>query len=225
MRTKTIVISFALAAVSWAQTTLRSSSIIAVGSATVSATPDVARVDVGVSTQAATAQAATAANATQAGAVIAALQAIIGSGTNIKTISYSLSPVYNNPAAGQTATIIGYAVTNELEVTVTDLSQIGKVIDTAIQSGANRVQGITFDLRDRNPATAQALKLAAANSRTQADAIAAGLNVHTGIVLHATQGVNTTTPFLGAGVAASTPIETGLVVVQASVTLEVAILP
>ena len=225
MRITSVVINLALAAVSWAQTTPLPASITAVGTATVSATPDVARVDVGVSTQAATAQAATAANATQASAVIGAIQAVIGSSTNIKTISYSVSPVYNNPPAGQTASIIGYAVTNLLEVTLTNLTQTGTVIDTAIQSGANRVQGITFDLRDRNPATAQALKAAAASARTQADAIAAGLNVHTGAVLHASEGVNTTTPILGAGVAASTPIETGLVVVQASVTLEVAITP
>ena len=143
------------------------------------------------------------------------------------TVSYYLSPVYNNPPPGQNASIIGYMVTNTVEVTLTDLSQVGKVIDTAIQSGANRVQGVSFDLQDRNPVVAQALKTAAGRARSQADAIAAGLNVHTGMVLHASEGVNTTTPLLGAAAAAAptTPIETGLVVVQASVTVEVAINP
>jgi len=63
-------------------------------------------------------------------------------------------------------------VTNIVEVTLTDLTQTGKVIDTAIQSGANRAQGISFDLQDRNPLVAQALKAAAARARNQADAIA-----------------------------------------------------
>jgi hypothetical protein len=182
-------------------------------------------VDLGVSTQAATAQDATQQNAAQAGAVVTALQTLLGSSASIRTISYSVSPVYNNPPSGQSATIVGYTVTNIVEATLTDLTLVGKVIDTAIQSGANRVQGISFGLQDRTAPVAQALKLAASRARSQADAIASGLNVHTGSVLHASEGVNLTNPTsLGptAGIA-STPIETGMVVVQASVTIEVAI--
>jgi uncharacterized protein YggE len=198
-----------------------------VGDATVSVPPDLARVDVGVVTQSVTAQDATAANATRTAAVVSALQGLVRSNTNIKTISYSLSPVYNNPPAGQSPVIVGYTVTNTVEVTLFDLTQIGKVIDTAIQSGANRVQGISFDLQDRNPVIAQALKTAATTARGQADAIAAGLKVQTGAVLHASEGVNVASPRLGvvSATAPSTPVETGLVVVQASVTLEVAIVP
>jgi uncharacterized protein YggE len=223
-----LILALTLPAASWAQVPARPASITAVGSATVSVTPDIARVDISVVTQGATAQDATAANASQAGAVITALQALVGSNSNIKTTSYYLSPVYNNPPPGQSATIIGYTVTNTVEVTLTDLSQVGKVIDTAIQSGANRVQGISFDLQDRNPVIAQALKSAASRARAQADAIASGLNVHTAAVLHASEGVNTSTPApLGAAATAAptTPIETGLVVLQASVTIEVAITP
>jgi len=228
MKVTKIIIVLTLPAASWAQLPARPASITAVGSATVSATPDLARVDISVVTQGATAQDATVANATQAGAVITALQGFVSSNSNIKTVSYYLSPVYNNPPPGQSATIIGYMVTNTVEVTLTDLSQVGKLIDTAIQSGATRVQGISFDLQDRNQVIAQALKSAASRARAQADAIASGLNVHTGAVLHASEGVNTATPMpLGAAAAAApmTPIETGLVVVQASVTLEVTITP
>ena len=227
MRSKKLVVAWALAATSWAQVPSRPASITAVGDATVSVPPDLARVDVGVVTQAATAQDATTTNATRAAAVISALQGLVSSNASIKTTSYSLSPVYNNPPAGQSPVIIGYTVANIVEVTLFDLTQIGKVIDTAIQSGANRVQGIAFDLQDRNPVVAQALKTAASTARVQADAIAAGLRVQTGAVLHASEGVNVVSPQLGALAAAapSTPVETGLVVVRASVTLEVAIAP
>lgn len=226
MKLMRLSIALAFAVVSWAQVPLRP-SITAVGTSSVSVAPDLARVDVGVTTQAVTAQDASTSNATLANAVIAALQTFLGANANIKTINYSLSPVYNNPAPGQNASIIGYSVSNTVEITLTDLSKIGKTIDTAISSGANRVQGISFDLQDRNPPTAQALKAAAVSARTQADAIASGLNVHTGSVLHASEGVNTSTPVY-TGVAsggASTPVQTGLVVIQASVTLEVAIAP
>ncbi len=227
LRIANLALAFVLPAASWAQIPARPASITAVGSATVSVSPNLARVDISVVTQAATAQDATVANATQATAVISSLQSFVSSSSNIKTVSYYLSPVYNNPPPGQSASIVGYMVTNTVEVTLTDLTQVGKVIDTAIQSGANRVQGVSFDLQDRNAVVAQALKTAAGLARSQADAIASGLNVHTGTVLHASQEVNTATPLLGAAPAAvaTTPVETGLVVVQASVTLEVAITP
>jgi len=210
----------------WGQVATRPPSITAVGTGSVSVTPDLARVDVGVFTQAATAQEASQANATLASTVINALQSLLGSSASIKTVNYSLSPVYNNPPAGQNATIIGYSVNNTVEVTLKDLTKIGQTVDTAIQSGANRVQGISFDLQDRNAPTAQALKAAAAEAVSQAAAIAAGLNVHTGSVLHASEGVNTSVPVVGvAAPTSSTPVQTGLVVIQASVTLEVAITP
>jgi uncharacterized protein len=226
-----ISLACAAAAMCWAQPAARPASITAVGSASISVPPDLARVDVGVNTQAATAQAASQANATLANTVIMALQSLLGASATIKTVNYSLSPVYNSPPLGQSATIIGYSVNNTVEATLTDLSKIGQTVDTAIQNGANSVQGISFDLQDRNPPTAQALKTASASAMSQAAAIAAGLNVHTGAVLHAAEGVTLTPQVVGVTTAGgspapvTTPVQTGLVVIQASVTLEVAITP
>jgi uncharacterized protein YggE len=214
---------FIAGGISSAQVTTRPPSVTAVGTASVSVPPDLARVDVGVYTQAATAQGASQANATLSNTVITAEQSLLGSSATIKTIDYTLSPVYNNPPPGQNATIIGYSVNNTVEITLIDLSKIGASVDTAIQSGANRVQGISFDLQDRDPPTSQALKAASVSAMSQAGAIAAGLNLHVGAVLHATEGVNTSTPVGVAAPATSTQIQTGLVVIQASVTLEVAI--
>jgi uncharacterized protein len=225
MKMGKLLVAFAFITMLHAQTPTRVSSITAVGQASISVTPDMALVDVGVSTQAPTAQDASQQNATQAGTVISALQALLGTTASIKTISYSVSPVYNNQ--GQSSTIIGYVVTNIVEVTLTDLTLVGKVIDTAIQSGANRVQGVSFGLQDNTAPVAQALKTAAASALSQAAAIASGLNVHTGSVLRASEGVNTASPIGVSPIAggASTPIETGMVVIQASVTIEVAITP
>jgi len=228
---RVISLTCAAAVMCWAQSAALPASITAVGSSSISVPPDLARVDVGVYTQAATAQAASQANATLANTVIMALQSLLGSSASIQTVNYSLSPVYNSPALGQPATIIGFSVNNTVEATLTDLSKIGSTVDTAIQNGANSVLGISFDLQDRNPPTAQALKTASASAMSQAAAIAAGLNVHTGSVLHASEGVNVT-PVLtgivnGTPVAApvTTPVQTGLVIIQASVTLEVALTP
>ena len=225
MKIGRLLIGFAFITALYAQTPMRVASITAVGQASVSVTPNMALVDVGVSTQAATAQDASQQNAAQAGTVISALQALLGTTASIKTISYSVSPVYNNQ--GQNSTIVGYVVTNIVEVTLTDLTLVGKVIDTAIQSGANRVQGVSFGLQDNTAPVAQALKTAASSARSQANAIASGLNVQTGAVLRASEGVNTANPTALAPIngGASTPIQTGMVVIQASVTIEVAITP
>jgi uncharacterized protein len=223
MKIGKLLIGLAFIAVLSAQTPMRVASITAVGQASVSVTPNMALVDVGVSTQAATAQAASQQDAAQAGTVISALQALLGTTASIKTISYSVSPVYNNPPPGQNATIIGYVVTNIVEVTLTDLTLVGKVIDTAIQSGANLVQGVSFSLQDNSAPVAQALKMAASSALSQAAAIASGLNLHTGSVLRASEGVNTANPMALAPTAggASTPIQTGMVVIQASVTIDI----
>lgn len=201
-------------------------SIVATGTATISVTPDMAKVDVSVTTQAATAQDASTKNATTVSSVIAALQALLGAGGNIKTINYSLNPVYNNPPPGQSAVITGYSATNTVEATVIDLTMIGRVIDAGISAGATRVSGIQFGLRDPNPTQVDALKSAAAQALTQAKAIASGLGVQTGRVLHASQGGGIITPVNLAPTApgiATTPVEPGLIQVSGTVTVEVEI--
>lgn len=221
------MLAFAIVVNAQTTTPVQRRSITAVGNATVSTTPDKALVDVGVSTQAATAQDASTRNATQVSSVLSAMRVVLGAAADIKTVSYSLSPVYNNPQPGQNATIIGYVATNVVEATVTDLTVIGKVIDVSIAAGANRVQGIQFGLQNPDPVQAQALKAAATSALAQANAIASGLGVHTGNVIHASEGVNYVAPqqlSLGAATpAATTPVEPGLIQVQGVVTIEVEI--
>lgn len=198
-------------------------AITATGSATVSAKPDKALVDIGVSTQAMTASDASTQNATQVSSVLAAMQLVLGQGANIQTISYSLNPVYST---GSNPTIVGYMASNTVEATLTDLSLIGKVIDVSIAAGANRVNGIRFGLQNQDPVQGQALKMAAASALNQAKAIASGLGVSTGNVLHAAQStasVFTPTVLAGQTPTQTTPVEPGLIQVQGTVTVEVEI--
>src|SRR5262252_2756406 len=83
-----------------AQTTVATRTITASGNASISATPDKAMVDIGVSTQATTAQDASTQNATQTASVLAAIRVVLGQDADVRTVSYSLNPVYssgNNP--------------------------------------------------------------------------------------------------------------------------------
>ena len=160
----------------------------AVGTATVSVTPDQAQIQFAVVTTASTAQAASTQNASQVTAVLAALNSVLGPGANIQTLSYSLTPNYNYPANGQPV-LTGYTASNTtVQATVTDLSTIGKLIDTGIQAGANRVQGLTFGLQNDMPVRQQALKMATVQAKSNADAMASGLGMTTATVLSITQG-------------------------------------
>jgi uncharacterized protein YggE len=208
-----------------AQPPQRIGYVQAVGNASVSATPDKALIQLSVVTTAVSATDASNQNATQVNAVLAALAGVLGPNANIKTLSYSLTPNYNFPQNGPQV-LTGYTAQNTVQVTLTDLSLIGKVIDTGIQSGANRVQGLTFGLQNDQPVRTQALKAATVQAKANADAMAAGLGLTTGSIILIQEGATVTpSPVLlaAASAAPSTPIETGVVNIQASVTIQVSI--
>jgi len=199
-------------------------AIQAVGSATISVNPDQAQLAVGVVTQGATAQDAGQQNATLTTTVLNALKGVLGTAGTIQTISYSISPRYST-TQGQTSVIVGYTASNTVEVTSTDLSLIGRLIDTANQAGANSVGNLSFGLQNPEPVMEQALGQAAKQAQAHANAIAAGLGARTGVVISAQEGA-TATPVLVSGVLAGvtavpTPIQTGTVSVTASVTISV----
>ena len=124
--------------------------------------------------------------------------------------------------------ITGYTASNTVEARLSDLSLIGRTIDTGIQAGANRVQGLQFNLKDDQPVRAQALKLATAQAKLHADAMASGVGLKTGAVVAIQEGSSISIQPLRTGLAptsTTTPIETGSVDVRANVTLQVELTP
>ena len=193
------------------------------GQASISVKPDQARVDVGVTTRAATAQDAAAQNASQVNSVLAQLRTVLGSMADIKTVGYSLSPNYQYPQ-GAPSVLTGYTASNTVEATINDLSLIGRAIDAASQAGANNVQGLRFALQDEEPSRQQALGLAAKQAKAHAQAIASGLGANLGAVISAQEGGGVILPVVAAATtrdATATPIETGMVQIQATVSIQV----
>ncbi|MEO8129204.1 MAG: SIMPL domain-containing protein, partial [Bryobacteraceae bacterium] len=181
------------ASATFAQTTTVSPRrlVRAVGEGKASGKPDQAQVDLAVVTQAATAQDAAAQNANQTTAVLNQLKQLLGANADIKTLNYSLAPVYNYPRDGGQPTLTGFTANNTVEATVGDLTLAGKIIDTAIQAGANRVDSLRFSLKDDQPLRIQALRSASLQARAHADAIALGLGVRLGSVLAAAENYST----------------------------------
>jgi uncharacterized protein YggE len=198
-------------------------SVQANGSATLTAKPDQAQLDVGVVTNGATAQDASQQNANLSTTVQAALSKVLGSAGTLQTVSYYVSPRYSN-SPNQPSVIIGYTASNTVRVTTTDLTQIGLLIDAANQAGANSVGGLSFGLQNPEPLVEQALTLATKQAIAHAAAIAAGLGNKLGAVLSAQEGSSYTPIVVGAasaGAAVTTPVQTGTVTVYATVTIQV----
>lgn len=197
------------------------------GEGSVFAQPDCAKINIGVVTQAPTAQAASSQNAAQLQSVLAKLHEVLGQNADIKTISYSLNPVYQYPKNGGKPTIEGYSAANIVEVTSGDLPNIGKVIDAATAGGANEIRSLQFTLKDEKPVRAAALRQAVLEARANAQAMAGALGLKLGKLLLLEQSsaipIRPMMAAMATRVAAATPVETEPIEVRASVTLTMAV--
>ena len=150
-------------------------SIEITGDGSILATPDFARVTLGVTTTGKDAGAAMAANAKAVSDLIATLKAEGVPPADIQTSSLSISPTFANPAQGSAAppAILGYNVGNMVTVTARDLARLGGLLDKAVGSGANAMYGIAFGQNDPSALLDKARPLAIADARRKAEIYAA----------------------------------------------------
>ena len=205
-------------------------SIRTLGEATIAVKPDQAQIDLGLVTQAESAQSAAQDNAQKLEAVLTELRKLLGPQADLKTVSYALTPLLHYPKPGGTPTITGYAASNIVRMTTGDLTQVGKIIDVASQSSANKIERLHFTLRDEQAAYAQALRDAVARARSKAEAIASGLGVKIVRVLAAEEAGLPPRPIMPVGLEAragpavtETPVVPGTLEIRATVALTVEI--
>ena len=147
-------------------------------SADVKRAPDVASIGAGVVTQAADANAAMRANAEQMQKVMAAIRAAGIADKDIRTSGINLSPQYRY-AENQPPAITGYQASNNVDLTVRDLGKLGKVLDALVASGANQVNGPSFEIDQPDAVQDEARRAALdkAQARAQMYAKSLGLRV------------------------------------------------
>lgn len=119
----------------------------------------------------------------------------------------------------------GYRAIQAFEITLSNVTRTGEIIDVAVNNGANRVDGVEFTLADdtRRQLRADALREAVANARADADVLANASNLEITGVRAVSTGGGGVTPFrtevaMEAADAATT-VEPGPVTVTASVTV------
>lgn len=147
-------------------------------SADVKRAPDVASIGAGVVTQAADANAAMRANAEQMQKVMAAIRAAGIADKDIRTSGINLSLQYRY-AENQPPAITGYQASNNVDLKVRDLGKLGKVLDALVASGANQVNGPSFEIDQPDAVQDEARRAALdkAQARAQMYAKSLGLQV------------------------------------------------
>lgn len=144
----------------------------------VRAAPDIAVLNVGVTSQGATAAEAVAAMRGQMSATTAALKGAGVAAADVQTSGLSLNPQYDE-GPNRPRRLTGYEASNQVTVTVREVGRTGAVLDAALDRGANTVNGVSFDLADRTPAEDAARRAAvkALGDKARLYAEAAGLHV------------------------------------------------
>lgn len=152
----------------------RTTKVTVAGEATTKVEPDAAVLTLSVVTQSPQAITAQQENARKSDAVAGAIKATAGAGAEIKTSDYSLQPQYDY-RNNRLPKIIGYDARNSVIVTMSDLKNVGAVIDAASRAGANSIDNVSFVLRQTSPARGQALAEATQQAMNKAHSIAGAL--------------------------------------------------
>jgi len=174
----TIAAGIAALAAASAHAQAAPATLTVVAEAGVQGVPDVADIGAGVVTQAPEASAALSSNADKMSRVAAALRKAGVAERDIQTSGLNLQPQYRYEP-NKAPALLGYQVSNRVSVTLRDLRQAGKIIDTLVAEGANQVDGPNFRIDKPEPLMDQARAEAVRIGRARADlyAKAAALKV------------------------------------------------
>lgn len=133
--------------------------------------PDEASFDAGVSALNADVQVATTRVNGRVSSLMAALRAAGVADEDIRTSSFT---IYPEPAYGPNGVIreMRYRVANTLHVTVRDTAQLGALLGSSIEAGANEVSNVVYTFADRSALERQAREEAMASAREKAEQLA-----------------------------------------------------
>jgi hypothetical protein len=206
------------------------------GSGTVSVVPDIARVNIGVTTQNADAATALDVNTQDVNGV---MQTLIEQGVaeeDIQTSNFSIYQQQQYPNVGMNMGVTEedavsepqtvFVVQNTVLVIVRDLDSLGGILASVVEQGANTINSISFDLEDKDAAIAEATQMAIDDAASQAQEIADAAGVELGAINFLSTSSNGSiaprTAVMDQAAAGNVPISSGTLTIQvtANVTYE-----
>jgi uncharacterized protein YggE len=197
------------------------------GEAKISAPPDLAQIDGGVTSEAKTAREASEANNAAMGKVLLALKGAGIDEKDYQTSRLSLQPQSSSKSNGP-PTITGYRASNRVTIRLRDVTKVANVIDTLVGAGANDIGGINFMVSQASKLLDEAREKAIADARRKAEIYAKAAGVTLGAPLSISEsGAPAPIVFrrMAAGVAESAPVAPGEETLQLSVSVSWAIKP
>lgn len=181
------------------------------------AEPEIARITIGVVTEAKTAKEALDGNSKKIAAVLQGIRQLGIAANDIATAHFRVTPIYNRrkSSAGRYSNgIDGFRVSNSARVTVRDIKQTGPVIDRATELGANQIGSIGFTVSALERRLDEARREAMRNAVRRAKLYAEAADAKLGKILSVSEqfhGVNPRVMAMGgaARMSAAAPIEPG----------------
>lgn len=167
----------------------RPAQLTVTGQGVAEAVPDMARISLGVTQQAATAGDALEAVAQVAQAVFARLEAVGIAPRDMQSTQVNLSPQYDyGRNSDKPPRLVGFSANTMLSVRVRDLSGLGQIMSAVTEDGANQLNGLQFDLQERRPAEDAARADAVKDAMARAKVLAEAAGVKLGSVLSIREG-------------------------------------
>ena len=173
--------------VAQAQESPRTISVSAEGEVTLP--PDMARVILGVTAEAKSSRDALDGAGRTMQAILDFVTAQGIEASDIQTDAIRLNPRYGHNANGQIdyRIIVGYTAETTVRLRLQDINIVGEVLVGAVEAGANRIDGISFGLKDETGALDEARRLAVAEARRKAAFLAEAEGVGLGPLLQLTE--------------------------------------
>lgn len=191
------------------------------------AVPDMATITLGVTTEGETGAEALSANSERMALVLAELSESGIESRDVQTQGLNLSPRWLHKNDGSQPEITGFVANNTVTVRVRDLAQLGSVLDSVVQQGANTFQGLQFGLADDSALSDEARRAAVAEARARAELYAEAAGVELGDLVSLTENGSYRPQLRMMEAAAmardSVPIAEGEVTISATVTMVYAI--
>jgi len=157
--------------------------IVVIGEGSISAAPDYAEVNGGVTTRGKSVQEATDANSKLMAAITSALQDAGIAAKDIQTSRFSIQPLYTPADPHNESKLVGYSVSNQVNVTIRDIGKAGDILDRLATAGVTNVGNIEFLHSDPSKLLDQARAAAVADAKRKAEIYAKASGIALGRVV------------------------------------------
>jgi uncharacterized protein YggE len=98
----------------------------------------------------------------------------------VRSAQLNVHPQYDGGVVSNRPRIVGYMVSRQVDVDLRDLGKLGKLLQGAVETAANRVSGVGFGSTKKDEHQRAALALAAEDAKANADVLARAMGVKLG---------------------------------------------